>query len=326
MTRESQPPESTNVSDSTASTDLVAQKGHFFRNIRRDWLLYAMFLPALIGFFLFRYIPSIGALTIPFTRYSIVDGFFGSQWVGFKWFIQFVKSAFFPRLLRNTVLLGFYTLIFGFPAPIVLALLLNELRNQFFKLFSQSITYLPHFISTVIVVGMVYAFFGHDGYVNRVLVATGLSRLEFVNDPRWFRPLYVGSEVWQSMGWGSIIYLASLAGINPELYEAAFMDGANRFRRMIHVTLPGIAPTITILLILRVGSIINIGFERAFLMGNPGIYSVSDIFATYVYRRGIQGLDYAYASAVGLINAVVGLVLLITANYISRLVSDNSLW
>ena len=311
---------------SPASTTLTAHKVSFLQSIRRDWLLYMMFLPAFIGFFLFRYIPSIGALTIPFTRYSIVDGFFGSRWVGFKWFIQFFKSAFFPRLLRNTVLLGFYNLIFGFPAPILLAILLNELRNQFFKRFSQSITYLPHFISTVIVVGMIYAFFGHNGYVNRVLMALGSSRLEFVNDPRWFRPLYVGSEIWQSMGWGSIIYLASLAGVNPELYEAAYMDGANRFRRMLHVTLPGIAPTITILLILRVGRIINIGFEKAYLLGNPGIYSVADIFATYVYRRGIQELDYAYASAVGLINAVVGLALLLTANYISRLVSDNSLW
>ena len=326
MAKEARPTETAGTREVPTSTELALQRGSFLRSIRRDWLLYAMFLPAFVGFFFFRYIPSIGALTIPFTRYSIVDGFFGSEWVGFKWFIQFVKSAFFPRLLRNTVLLGFYTLIFGFPAPIILALLLNELPNQFFKRFSQSITYLPHFISTVIVVGMIYAFFGHDGYVNRILMALGLSRLEFVNDPRWFRPIYVGSEIWQSMGWGSIIYLASLAGINPELYEAAYMDGANRFRRMLHVTLPGIAPTITILLILRVGSIINIGFERAYLMGNAGIYSVSDIFATYVYRRGIQGLDYSYASAVGLINAVVGLTLIVTANYISRLVSDNSLW
>jgi putative aldouronate transport system permease protein len=317
-----------------ASSEELARKSHTTslerksttQRIKKYATLYLMFLPVFLGFLVFRYIPSIGAFSIPFTRYSIVDGFFGSEWVGFKWFIDFVKGPFFFRLLKNTILLGVYGLVFGFPMPILLALLLNEITNQGFKRVAQSVTYLPHFVSVVIIVGMIYSFFSFDGYVNRILVRVGLGPFHFLSDPRWFRPLYISSGIWQRIGWGSIIYLASLASINPELYESAYLDGANRFRRMIHVTLPGIAPTITVLLILNVSRIINVGFEKVFLMQNPSILSVSDVFSTYVYRRGILGMDYSYAAAVGLFNAVVGLILIVTANTISRLVSDNSLW
>ena len=311
----------------TAQSETVTlRRTPILQSIRKNSALYLMFLPVFLGFFIFRYIPSIGAFTLPFTRYSIADGFFGSEWVGFKWFIAFVKSPFFFRLLRNTFLLGFYGLVFGFPMPIILALLLNEVRNQGFKRFSQSITYLPHFISVVVIVGMIYSFFSYDGYVNRVITRIGLGPFEFLSNPRWFRPLYIGSGIWQGMGWGSIIYLASLASINPELYESAYLDGANRLGRIIHVTLPGIAPTVTILLILSISRIINVGFEKAFLMQNPSIMSVSDVFSTYVFRRGILGMDYSYAAAVGLFNAVVGMILIFAANTISRAVSDNSLW
>ncbi len=315
------------------STELKARKKEaLLRNVslitqlRKHAALYVLLLPAILGLLIFKYVPSIGAITIPFTRYSIVDGFFGSEWVGIKWFIQFMESPFFFRLLKNTFLLGLYSLVFGFPAPILLALLLNEIHNRPFKTVAQSITYLPHFVSVVIIVGMLYSFFGHDGYVNRILAALGIGAVDFVNDPQWFRPLYVVSGVWQSMGWGSIVFLASLASINPELYEASYLDGANRVQRAIHVTLPGLAPTITILLILNVGQVINVGFEKAFLMSNPGIYSVADVFSTYVYRRGILGLDYSFAAAVGLFNAVLALALVIATNYISRTVSENSLW
>ena len=315
---------SVRLRDGTETVSL--RKVSYFQRIKKHYILYLLFLPAFLGFVFFKYIPSIGALTIPFTKYSIVDGFFGSEWVGLKWFIQFMQSPFFLRLLKNTLLLGFYSLIFGFPAPIILALMLNEIANKPFKRVAQSITYLPHFISVVIVVGMIYSFFGHDGYVNRILGGLGIAAFDFINNPRWFRPLYVSSGVWQGMGWGSIIYLASLSSINPELYESAFIDGANRLRRTIHITLPGLAPTITILLILNISRIINVGFEKVFLMANPGIYNVADVFSTYVYRRGILGMDYSYAAAVGLFNAVVGIALIITANYISRAVSENSLW
>lgn len=315
------------------STELKAEKkGALLRNvsliqqIRKHAALYLLLLPVIIGLIIFKYVPSIGAITIPFTRYSIVDGFFGSDWVGLKWFIQFMQSPFFPRLLKNTFLLGFYSLVFGFPAPILLALLLNEIHYGPFKRVAQSITYLPHFVSVVIIVGMLYSFFGHDGYVNRILAGLGIGAVDFVNDSRWFRPIYVISGIWQSIGWGSIVFLASLSSINPELYESSYLDGANRAQRAIYITLPGLAPTITILLILNVGQIINVGFEKVFLMSNPGIYSVADVFSTYVYRRGILGLDYSFAAAVGLFNAVLALALVVATNYISRTVSENSLW
>ena len=302
------------------------RKRSFFYNIRKDLILYLMFLPALVGFIVFRYIPAIGAFTVAFTRYNLFDGFFGSPWVGFRWLIQFINDPFFFRLIKNTLLLGFYGLVFGFPAPIILALLLNEVRNQSFKRISQTLTYLPHFISTVVIVGMIYSFFGHSGFVNQVLSALGLRPLDFLNSTRWFRPLYVGSSIWQGMGWGSIIYLASLSSINLELYESATIDGANRLGRAVHVTIPGIAPTITVLLILNTSRIINVGFEKVYLMMNPGIYSVADVIATYVYRRGIEDADYSYAAAVGLFNSVISLLLIFIANTVSRRVSDNSLW
>ena len=296
------------------------------RRMRRDVLLYLMILPALVGFLIFKYVPAIGAVTIPFTRYSIVNGFFGSEWVGLKWFVQFLSGSFFWRLLRNTFVLGFLGVVIGFPMPIILALLLNEVRSPGYRRVAQSLTYLPHFISLVVVVGLIYSWFGYDGYVNQMLAALGLTGLDFMNDPRWFRPLYIASDVWQEMGWGSIIYLAALAGINPELYEAAYIDGANRPRMAWHITLPGLAPTITILLILSVSRMINVGFEKTFLMQNPSIMSTADVFATYVYRRGILGLDFSFAASVGLLNSAVGLVLIIMCNYLSRMVSENSLW
>ena len=294
--------------------------------VRRHALLYAMIAPAVLGFLIFKYVPAIGAVTIPFTRYSVVDGFFGSDWVGLKWFISFLTGAFFPRLLGNTFMLGFLGLVIGFPMPILLALSLNEIRSQPFKRFAQTVTYLPHFISVVVVVGLMYAWFSYDGYVNDFLALLSLGPIDFLGDPRWFRPLYVGSGVWQGVGWGSILYLAALGGVNPELYEAAWLDGANRVRRAWHVTLPGIAPTITILLILGMQNIVEVGFDKAFLMQNPTIMSTADVFATYIYRRGIVGLDYSFAAAVGLFNSVVGLLLVLGANYLSRLASEHSLW
>ena len=307
--------------------DRIAYKKHsFVYNISKYRILYLMALPAIIGFFIFQYIPAIGGWFVAFTRYDIIDGFYNSPWVGFKWFIQFVNDPFFFRLIRNTFLISFYSLIFGFPAPILLAILLNEIKSNGFKRTTQTITYLPHFVSTVIVVGILYNFFGYSGIINSFLGSFGIDPVDFVGSARWFRPLYIGSGIWQGVGWGSILYLAALTGVDPQLYEAAIIDGANRFRRIWHITLPGIAPVVTVLLILRLSDLLSVGFEKVYLMYNPGIYDVADVIQTYVYRRGIQGLDFSYAGAVGLFNAMVGLVLLIAANYISRSVSEHSLW
>ena len=327
MSEQSQVAGSAPATPATAPARAVAgPKGDLWARVRRHWMLYAMIAPAILGFLLFKYIPAIGAVTIPFTRYSIVDGFFGSDWVGLKWFVSFLSGAFFPRLLRNTFLLGFLGMVIGFPMPILLALSLNEIRSPPFKRFAQTVTYLPHFISVVVVVGLMYSWFSHDGYINNFLGLFNLDPIDFQGDPRWFRPLYIGSGIWQGIGWGSILYLAALGGVNPELYESAYLDGANRVRRAWHVTLPGIAPTITILLILGMQNIIEVGFDKAFLMQNPANMSTSDVFAIYVYRRGIIGLDFAFASAVELFNAIVGLLLVAGANYLSRLVNEHGLW
>ena len=296
------------------------------QNISKFRILYLMALPAIVGFAIFQYVPSIGGFFISFTRYDIIDGFFRSPWVGFKWFIQFVHDPFFFRLIRNTFIISFYSLIFGFPAPIILAILLNEIRSSGFKRTTQTITYLPHFISTVIIVGIIYNFFGYTGIVNQLLSYLNIGPIDFTGSARWFRPLYIGSGIWQGVGWGSILYLAALTGIDPQLYEAATIDGASRFRKIWHITLPGISPVVTVLLILRLSDLLSVGFEKVYLMYSPGIYDVADVIQTYVYRRGIEGMDFSYAGAVGLFNAMVGLILLIAANYISRSVSEHSLW
>ena len=312
--------------ESGATTWRTSDRRSFIQNLVRYRNLYLMLLPGLLGFFVFQYIPSIGGLFVAFTRYDLIDGFFGSEWVGLKWFIQFVNDPFFFRLIRNTFLIGFLSLLFGFPAPIILAVLLNELPSEPYKRVTQTVTYLPHFISTVIIVGLMYNLFSHAGVVNRLLAVAGIPATDFVGSSGWFRPLYIGSGIWQGMGWGSIIYLAALCSIDPQLHEAAILDGANRFQRILHVTLPGLAPTVTVLLILNVSNIVSVGFEKVYLMYHPGIYDVSDVIATYVYRRGIEGFDFSYGAAVGLFQNVVAVALLIGANYVSRRVSENSLW
>lgn len=228
------------------------KKESFLYNIKRYATLYIMLLPALVGFIIFQYIPSIGGFFVAFTNYNLVDGFFKSPFVGFKWFIQFVKDPFFFRLIRNTLLIGIYGFLWGYPAPIILALLMNEIKNKFFKRLTQTITYLPHFISTVIVVGMLYNFFGYTGLVNQVLKSLGMKSVAFVGNAKWFRTLYIGSGIWQGVGWGTILYLATLSGIDPQLYEAAIIDGAGRFKQALHVTLPGMAPVIVVTIILSV--------------------------------------------------------------------------
>ena len=281
-------------------------------------------LPILI-FLIFNYLPMYGQL-IAFQDYDIVGGVFASKWVGLKHIRAFVESIYFVRLLRNTFLLSFFTFLFGFPAPIILALLLNEMPSLRLKRAVQSISYLPHFISTVVVVGLLMKLVETDGIVHRVWGILGIAAPIFLQEPGWFRPLYIGSGIWQGVGWGTIVYLAALTGIPEELYEAAVVDGANRWRRVWHITLPGLMPTMVILMILRMGQMLDVGFEKVFLMYNELTYETADVFSTYVYRRGIMRLDYSFATAVGLFNSVIAFLLLISANRIARKVSSVSLW
>lgn len=294
--------------------------------IKRDWILLLMVLPVVLYFVIFRYGPMYG-LIIAFQRYSPTQGFLGSQWVGLQWFKQFFNSIYFTRLLKNTIIISVYSIIFGFPFPIFFALLLNEVRSKYFKKIIQTVSYLPHFISTVVVVAIMKTLLSSQGgVVNELLGFLGVEKINFFLSSEWFRPLYIGSEIWQNYGWDSIIYLAALTGIDPNLYEAAFMDGSNRWKNIWHITLPSILPTIVILLILKLGRIMNVGFEKIILMYNPSTYSVADVISTYTYRRGILEADYSFGAAVGLFNAVINLVLLVTINKISKYISDVSLW
>ena len=265
-------------------------------------------------------------IIIAFKDYNIVKGIVGSPWVGVKHFQKFLMDPYFWKLVRNTLAINIYGLVWGFPAPIILALLLNELRNQRFKRLVQSISYLPHFISTVVVCGMIVNFLSTDGIVNQVIKSMGGKTIQFLMLPEWFRTIYIASGIWEGVGWGSIIYLAALTSVDEELYEAATIDGANRWKRLLHITLPGIAPTISIMLILNLGRLMSIGFEKIILLYNGSTYETADVISTFVYRRGLLGSDFSYATAVGLFQAVIGLILLYSANKISRKVSETGLW
>ena len=266
-----------------------------------------------------------GAL-IAFKDYSPGKGFSGSPWVGFEHFIRFFQSPFFFRLLRNTFLISFYGLLFGFPAPIILALLLNEVRHSSYKRTIQTITYLPHFISMIVIAGMITDFSLSTGLFNDIIAFFGGQRFPLLQQPNLYRPIYVGSDIWQQVGWGTIIYLSAMSAIDPQLYEAAMIDGAGRFRQLFHITLPSIAPTIVILLILRIGQLLGVGYEKTILLYNPSTYETADVISTYVYRVGLLEQNWSYSTAIGLFNSAINFSLLIIANKISRKVSETSLW
>ncbi|WP_082423109.1 ABC transporter permease [Paenibacillus dakarensis] len=296
------------------------------RNLKRDKYLLILFLPCLLYYLLFKYAPIFG-IVIAFKDYNLFQGIMASEWVGFKYFKQFFESKDFFPVIRNTFLLGFYKLLFGFPAPIILALLINEMRNAFFKRFVQTVSYLPHFISNVIVAGIVVMFLSPSGgIINEILAALGLEKITFMVEADWFRTIYVASDIWQHIGWGTIIYLAALASVDPQLYEASRIDGANRWKQTLHVTLPGIAPAIVIILILDIGKVLEIGFEKVFLLATPATYSIADIISTYVYRVGLTNANYSYATAIDLFTGLISFVFILSANWISRKISDNSLW
>jgi putative aldouronate transport system permease protein len=301
----------------------------FWRMLANDLIkykyIYLMALPVLLYYIAFHYVPIYGAL-IAFKDFSPGLGIWGSPWVGFQHFQSFFESIYFWRVLRNTFMISFYELIFGFPAPIILALLLNEVKNRFFKRTVQTVTYLPHFISLVVVCGMIKDFTMSNGIINDIILMFGGSRSSLLQNPDLFRTIFVSSGIWQEVGWGTIIYLAALSGIDQEQYEAAAIDGAGRFKQILHVTLPGIMSTIIILLILRLGRMLSVGFEKVILLYNPATFETADVISSFVYRRGLQEFDWSFSAAVGLFNSVINFALLLLANRLSRKTNETSLW
>ncbi len=296
------------------------------RCLKRDRVLWMLVLPCIAYFIIFCYIP-MGGLMMAFQNYRPVKGFWGSEWVGLKHFEQFFTSPFFPRLVRNTILISVYGLLWGFPIPILFALFLNELRPGAFKKTVQTVSYMPHFISTVVLVGIVQSFLSpYEGIVNTMITALGGQSINFLAEPGWFRTIYIGSGIWQNFGYNSIIYLSAISAVDPQLYEAARIDGAKRFQIMFRITLPCILPTAIIMLILNCGSIMNVGFEKINLLYSPATYETADVISTYVYRQGIVGAQWSYSTAVGMFNSVINLLLIIVVNRISRKLSDISLW
>jgi putative aldouronate transport system permease protein len=303
----------------------MKKKNSFFRSIKRDSLLYLLLLLPMAYIVIFKYAPIYGVL-MAFQDYNIFQGISGSEWVGLDVFKFIFEQKSFYRALTNTLVLNFLDLIAGFPAPILLAILLNELRHVRFKKITQTILYLPHFLSWVIIGGMVYLMFSTGGMANSVLSSLGLGQIEFLSQKMNWLIMYVAVGVWHSVGWGTIIYLASIIGINKELYEASDIDGCSRLRKIWHITLPGIKPTIIILLILQIGKMISIGFDRPFVMGNSLVSEYSDVISTYVYRIGIGSGDFSQATAVGLFQSVVGLIFLVAANFIAKKIGEQGIW
>lgn len=297
--------------------------------IKKDFIrnrtVYLLFLPVLAYYIIFNYIPLFG-LTLAFKDYTPSKGIFNSPWIGFDNFRRFFNSIYFGRTVRNTITISLMEIIFGFPAPIIFALLLNEIQNKYFKRIIQTITYLPHFISTMVICGMILDFCLKDGLINDIIVLLGGERINLLMEAKYFRPIYVASGIWQNVGWGSIVYLSALTSIDTEQYEAAYIDGANRFQQVIHITLPGILPTIIVLFIMKIGGLMSVGFEKIFLLYNPTTYEVADVISTFIYRKGLVDFDYSFSTAVGLFNSVINITLVYFANALSKRVNEYSLW
>lgn len=287
--------------------------------------LYIMVLPVIVFYLLFHYVPMYGAI-IAFKNFKPQLGIWGSSWVGLKHFMDFFNGYYFLNILGNTLRISFATLIFGFPAPIILALLLNELRNAKFAKIIQNFTYMPHFISLVVICGLIRNFTADSGVIPYLLSFFGVEPKSLLNYPQYFVPIYVISNIWQEVGWGSIIYLAALTNVDASLYEAAVIDGANKWKQLIHITIPSIMPTIVIMLIMRVGNILNVGFEKILLLYNGSTLDVADVISTYVYRKGLLDLSWSFSTAVGLFNSVINFIFLVGMNSISKRVNEVGLW
>lgn len=294
-------------------------------DLKNHWQMYLMALPVILYFLLFNYLPMAGII-MGFQKYSVRKGIFGSQFIGFANFTRFFTGPYFWRLLRNTLLISFYGLIFSFPLPIIFALCLNEVRNAKFKKLVQTISYLPYFISVVVVVSILFDFGKSNGIITNIAQHFGWNGGAVIASSKWFRSLYIGSNLWQHLGYNSIIFISALAAIDPTLYEAARIDGANRWQQTLHVTLPGIASTIVVLLILRLGQIMGVGYEKIILMYGPSTYETGDVIASYTYRVGIIDGDYGYSSAVNLFNSIVNMIVLFTSNWFSRKLNDTSIF
>lgn len=295
------------------------------KDMRTNWSIYVMALPVLIYFIIFHYVP-MGGVAMAFQNFSVRKGILGSEWVGLQQFIKFFHSQYFVRTLKNTLLISFYGLIFSFPFPIIFALCLNEVRSKKFKKVTQTISYLPYFISVVVVVAILNDFCKADGVLTKLAAALGDNGGALISRPEWFRTLYIGSNMWQHLGYNSIIFISALAAIDPELYEAAVIDGAGRWKQTLYITLPGIASTIVILLILRLGQIMSVGYEKIILMYGPATYETADVISSYVYRVGIKDSDYSYSTAINLFNSVINFLVLFVANTFSKKISETSLW
>lgn len=299
------------------------------KDIKRDKYLIIMFLPVLIYYLVFCYFPMTG-LWMAFTEFRSGQGLAGlytGEFVGLKWFIQFFESPYAWRLIRNTFLLSFYSLIFGFPIPILFALCITQIKNSKLQKGAQVITYLPYFISTVVVAGMISNFLSpSSGIINQMIEALGGEPINFLGEPKWFRAVYVISGSWQTFGFNSIIFVAAIMGIGPELYEAMKVDGASKLQTIWYLVLPSIKPTIVLLLIMSLGNLLNVGFEKVYLLYNSGIYEIADVISTYVYRQGIENQNYSYATAVGLFNSLIGFAIVFAANKLSRKLTDTAIW
>ncbi|UUZ85259.1 ABC transporter permease subunit [Paenibacillus sp. P26] len=309
-----------------SSVHAARKKKTALYKILQNYELYLFLLPTILYFLVFHYIPMYG-VQIAFKNFIAVKGFTGSPWVGFEHFERFFESYQFVTVLRNTLGISLYELAVAFPAPILLALLLNQVTSERFKKIVQTVTYAPHFISVVVVVGMLYLFLSpKHGLVNQILPALGVQPVFFMASPDWFKTIFVFSGIWQNLGWSAIIYLAALSGVNPDLHEAAVVDGATKLQRIRHIDLPAILPTIVILLILNVGSLMSVGFEKVYLMQNQLNIDASEIIQTYVYKAGLLNAQFSYSAAIGLFNSVVNFILLVAVNQMARRTKQASLW
>ena len=297
----------------------------FLKNVKQSRWLYLMFALPFLYFIVFKY-GAMAWLVIAFEDFNAFKGVFNSKWVGLKWFQAFIKDPYFWNIVKNTIVLNLWNIIICFPAPILLALMINEVKNKAFKKFTQTVSYLPYFLSTVVVCGFITNIVATDGLINQVLKALGMNTVTFLMEPGWFRPIYVMSELWQGCGWGSIIYLAALAGVDQQLYEAPSIDGASKFQQLIHISLPGIASVISIQFLLTIGRILSIGYEKIILLYNGATYETADVISTYVYRRGLIEANYSYGAAVSIFQSVIALFLVVMANRAARKIGQTSLW
>jgi putative aldouronate transport system permease protein len=308
---------------------MALKQGSFFSRLGKDLSInryvYFMAIPIVAYYFIFHYV-TMGGVIIAFQEYLPAKGFLKSRWVGFKHFIDFLMGPYALRTIRNTLFINIYQLIFGFPCPIILALLLNEINRGIFKKTVQTVSYLPHFVSLMVVCGLLKDFSRTEGLFNQVVKLFGAEPENLLTLPQFFRPLYVGSGIWQAMGWGSIIYLATLSSVDPNLYEAAEIDGAGRFVKMLHITFPSLIPIITIQLIMRLGQIMSQGYEKVILLYNPLVYETADIISSFVYRRGLEEANYSVGAAVGLFNSIINIIILWSVNWFSRRTVKESLW